>query len=63
MVYGDEQYEDEKTKIPDINAIMQSNNLYAYCMNNPVKYIDKLGLDAGDWFTTEEAAAKDFADI
>jgi len=28
---------------PDIHAIMQSGNLYAYCMNNPVMWIDPSG--------------------
>ncbi|MCL2704168.1 MAG: hypothetical protein FWE91_11265 [Defluviitaleaceae bacterium] len=28
---------------PDINAIMQSSNLYVYCMNNPLMYIDPSG--------------------
>jgi len=28
---------------PDITAIMQSGNLYAFCMNNPIMYIDPSG--------------------
>jgi RHS repeat-associated protein len=28
---------------PQISAIMQSGNLYAYCMNNPVNYLDTSG--------------------
>ncbi len=44
MVYGDKEYKDGETKIPDINAIMQSSNLYVYCMNNPLKYIDSTGM-------------------
>jgi RHS repeat-associated protein len=31
------------TYIPDINAIRQSSNLYAYCMNDPIKYADSNG--------------------
>ena len=40
MIYGDRVYQDGEIKFPDMNAIMQSSNLYAYCMNNPVGYID-----------------------
>ena len=43
MIYGDKEYKDEETKIPDMHAIMQSSNLYAYCMNNPMKYVDPSG--------------------
>jgi len=30
---------------PDINAITQSANVYAYCMNNSLRFIDPSGLD------------------
>ena len=43
MIYGDKEDKGVEIKIPDIEAIMQSNNLYVYCMNNPVKYIDITG--------------------
>ena len=43
MIYGDKKYDDNEKKIPDINAIMQSNNLYTYCRNNPLKYKDPFG--------------------
>jgi RHS repeat-associated protein len=29
--------------VPNILAMMQSNNLYVYCINNPVKYVDPDG--------------------
>ncbi len=34
---------------------------YVYCLNNPLRWIDKDGRDPGDPFKTPEAAAKDFA--
>lgn len=43
MIFGDKEYKDGETKIPDMSAIMQSSNLYAYCMNNPIKYVDVSG--------------------
>ena len=33
---------------------------YVYCMNNPVKYIDKDGRDPGDVFKTKDDAARDW---
>jgi hypothetical protein len=33
---------------PDIEAIKQSSNLYAYCMNNPNSFIDPSGNNAGE---------------
>ncbi len=29
--------------VPNIHAIMQSGNLYVYCMNNPIMYVDTTG--------------------
>jgi RHS repeat-associated protein len=57
MIYGDnpvkwnERQEDEKDPLglntykykPDITAIIQSNNLYIYCMDNPLMYQDANG--------------------
>ena len=54
MVYGDNPYKmAHGTLMPSIHAIMQSNNLYVYCMNNPIRYVDPNGLSAwlihGTW--------------
>lgn len=46
---------------PNINAVRQSLNLYVYCMNSPIVYIDKKGAEAGDPFKSMDDAAKDFA--
>ena len=52
LIYGDKEYKKDETKYPDINAILQSSNLYWYCMGNPIKYTDKNG------FTSEAEAEK-----
>ena len=39
MIYGN-----EKNGNPSIEAILQSSNLYAYTINNPLRYIDPVGL-------------------
>lgn len=33
---------------------------YAYCMNNPLKFVDVKGEEPGDFFYTKDNAAKDF---
>lgn len=33
---------------------------YAYCRNNPIKFVDKKGEEPGDFFITKDDAAKDF---
>jgi len=40
------------TKVPDIWAIMQASNLYVYCVNNPIMWVDGNGL-----FITKAIAA------
>lgn len=54
---------ESKNKMPSIEAITQSLNLYVYCMNNPIRYIDPSGNAAGDLFKTVDEAALDFANI
>ena len=53
MIYGDEpkkirEYKDPLglnayTYAPDIYAVRQSTNLYAYCVNNPIRFQDSSG--------------------
>ena len=43
MIYGDREYKPGEIRFPDNNAIIQSGNLYAYCMNNPIIYSDEDG--------------------
>ena len=42
MIYGDNS--DKNKRVSDINAIRQSTNLYVYGLNNPLRYIDPMGL-------------------
>ena len=43
-------------KTPDIQVISQAGNLYAYCINNPTRYIDPIGLFS--WGNVGEATVK-----
>jgi len=45
MLYGDNPQDPLGLNIytPDVTAIIQSGNLYVYCMNNPVMYVDPDG--------------------
>ena len=43
MIYGDREYKPDEKRIPDYSAILQSSNLYGYCINNPVIYVDITG--------------------
>ncbi len=44
MIYGDRAHEEDAIKQPDIQAISQANNLYVYCLNNPILLVDPTGL-------------------
>jgi RHS repeat-associated protein len=48
MIYGSNPKTMNGRMVPSIHAIMQSSNLYVYCMNNPIFYVDPTGLDAAD---------------
>jgi len=43
MIFGDNPVEMNDRLVPDTWAIKQTGNLYAYCMNNPVKFVDPSG--------------------
>lgn len=49
MIYGD-----NNTGIPSMQAIMQSSNLYVYCLNDSINFVDK----AGYWVMTVSAGAQ-----
>ena len=59
MIYGDNP--DEDNPVPNMSAIMQSNNLFVYCVNNPVMLMDPSGNVAYEHFSTMEEAAEDWA--
>jgi len=43
MIYGDKIHRDGEIPVPDVNSVVQSGNLYAYCCGNPVVNIDPSG--------------------
>jgi len=43
MIYGDAEIKDGARRMVDKTAIMQSVNLYTYCIGNPIMYIDSNG--------------------
>ena len=48
IAYGDSPVEmSHGVPMPNVHAVMQSGNLYVYCMNNPVRWVDSSGLFAG----------------
>ena len=61
MIYGEDGSEEDEVKMPDSFAIIQSVNLYIYCMSNPVNLADLLGTVAYEWFSSIDDAVKDWA--
>ena len=48
MIYGDKEYKKDEIKYPDYLSIMQSGNLYGYCIGNPINYSDAQGSNIND---------------
>ena len=46
-IYGDNPQKIGNILVPSSGAIRQSSNLYVYCSNNPILFIDPTGLCAG----------------
>ena len=43
MVYGDSSQNTDVKSVPNYSAIIQSSNLYPYCANNPIRFVDPSG--------------------
>ncbi|MDD6564228.1 MAG: RHS repeat-associated core domain-containing protein [Clostridiales bacterium] len=56
MIYGDD-HDGEYAEI-DILAIRQSNNLYVYCIGNPMNFFDLTGFEVDDSVLTKDDAIK-----
>ena len=57
MLSEDPYWRYNNNPTPNINEIMQSANLYVYCANNPLSFIDPNGLDMRIIVNTNSAAA------
>ncbi len=61
--YGARQYDAalaQWTKMDPLCETYKGINPYAYCMNNPIKFVDIKGFAPGDFFISMDAAANDF---
>ena len=63
-IYLRNRYLDPETgRFISEDPIRDGLNWFVYCEGNPIKSVDLWGLEPGDFFLTEEDAAKDFANI
>ncbi|MBQ2967952.1 MAG: RHS repeat-associated core domain-containing protein [Clostridia bacterium] len=48
MIYGEKHKDVDSSfaRIPDINSVLQSANVYVYALNNPITYVDVTGEEA-----------------
>jgi RHS repeat-associated protein len=58
--YGYRDYKPEVARFTTIDPIRDGANWFAYVNNDPVNWVDILGLLPGDTFSSVEAAAMDF---